>query len=103
MSSDPDPTDPIAAVTHRDPYPYYARLVAERPLYHDRDLGLWVASSAEMVNAVLASELCRVRPPAEPVPRALAGTAAGEVFRRLVRMNDGDGHQPLKRAVSPPL
>ncbi|MFL6235910.1 MAG: cytochrome P450, partial [Thermoanaerobaculia bacterium] len=41
-----DPQDPIAAVTHRDPYPYYARLVAERPVYHDGPLGLWVASSA---------------------------------------------------------
>ena len=93
------PADPIAAVTHPDPYPFYAALVASRPLYRDDALGLWVASSAEAVGAVLASARGRVRPAAEPVPAALVGTAAGEVFGRLVRMNDGPGHQPLKDAV----
>ena len=75
------PPDPIAAVTHPDPYPFYAGLVAGRPLYRDEALGLWVAASAEAVTAVLASDLCRVRPPAEPVPRALVDTPAGEIFR----------------------
>jgi hypothetical protein len=41
------PDDPLAAVTHPDPYPYYADLVAHRPLYCDATLGLWVASSAD--------------------------------------------------------
>lgn len=98
-----DPQDPIAAVTHRDPYPYYARLVAERPIYHDGSLGLWVASSAEAVTAVLGSELCRVRPPAEPVPARLQGTPAGDLFGRLVRQTDGGRHAPLKQAVSAAL
>jgi len=40
------PSTPIAAVTHANPYPYYATLVAERPLYRDDALGLWVATSA---------------------------------------------------------
>ena len=93
----PDPPDPISAVTHPDPYPYYARLVAEAPFQqHD---GLWVAASAEAVTAVLTSQLCRVRPPAEPVPKALLGSPAAEIFRRLVRMNDGPWQQDLKRAV----
>lgn len=95
-----DPQDPIAAVTHRDPYPYYARLVAERPIYRDDTLGLWVAASAEAAAAVLGSDLCRVRPPAEPVPAKLRGTPAGDLFGRLVRQTDGDRHGPLKRAVS---
>ena len=98
-----DPSDPIAAVTHRDPYPYYARLAVERPIYHDGSLGLWVAASAEAVTAVLASDLCRVRPPAEPVPAKFQGTAAGDLFGRLVRQNDGDRHGPLKQAVSAAL
>ncbi len=98
-----DPTDPIGAVTHRDPYPYYARLVAERPLYHDGTLGLWVASSAAAVTAVLGSGLCRVRPPAEPVPNALLGTPAADVFGRFIRMNDGGRHGPMKQAVSAAL
>jgi cytochrome P450 len=98
-----DPENPIAAVTHRDPYPYYARLVAERPIYHDGSLGLWVASSAGAVGAVLASDLCRVRPLAEPVPAKLQGTAAGDLFGRLVRQTEGDRHGPMKQAVSAAL
>ncbi len=93
------PQHPIAAVTHPDPYPYYAELVAHRPVYRNAGLGLWVVSSAEAVTATLTSELCRVRPPAEPVPRALLGSPAGDIFRRLVRMNDG----PAQRAFKPAL
>ena len=97
------PRDPIHAVTYRDPYPYYARLVAETPFYRDETLGLWVASDAQTVDAVLHSDLCRVRPLAEPVPKALVGSPAGEIFRHLVRMNDGEGHCPFKQAVSATL
>jgi cytochrome P450 len=97
------PRDPIAAVTHRNPYPYYASLVAEKPFYRDEALGLWVASSAEAVTAVLTSDLCRVRPPAEPVPRALLGSPAADIFGHLVRMNDGPGHCPFKQAISATL
>ena len=48
MSEHPQaaPRDPIAAATHPDPYPYYAALVAARPLYRDEALASWVASSA---------------------------------------------------------
>src|SRR5439155_23821915 len=95
--------DPLVAVTHQDPYPYYADLVARRPLYRDDALGLWVASSGDAVMAVLASETCRVRPPNEPVPRALLGSPAGDIFGRLVRMNDGAAHAQLKPAVSATL
>lgn len=97
------PRDPIAAVTHRDPYPYYARLAAQKPLHRDEALGLWVASSAATVTAVLTSDLCRVRPPAEPVPKALLGSPAADIFRHLVRMNDGAGHCPFTQAVSATL
>jgi cytochrome P450 len=44
------------------------------------------------VAQALRDPLLRVRPPAEPVPRALQGRSAGEVFSRLVRMNDGEFH-----------
>jgi cytochrome P450 len=92
--------DPIAAVTHPDPYPYYADLVARRPLHRDEALGLWVAAGAEAVTAVLTSELCRVRPAAEPVPRALIGSPAGDIFGHLVRMSDGATHMRLKPGVA---
>lgn len=74
--------------------------MAERPVHRDATLGLWVVASAAAVAAVLTSERCRVRPPAEPVPRALAGSAAGEVFGALVRMNDGAAHAALKPRVT---
>jgi cytochrome P450 len=94
------PRDPIAAVTHPDPYPYYAQLVAARPFHRDETLGLWVAGSASAVTDVLGDPACLVRPPAEPVPRPLLGTAAGAIFGRLVRMNEGERHAAFKPAVS---
>ena len=93
------PQNPIAAVTHPNPYPYYDDLVARR-LYRDDALGLWVATSADAVTAVLSSERCRVRPIAEPVPAALIGTVAGDIFSQLVRMSDGPAHHIRKQMVS---
>ncbi|MFY2562124.1 cytochrome P450 [Corallococcus terminator] len=93
------PLDPVAAATHPDPYPFYADLVSQRPLYWDDSLHLWVASSAEAVQAVLTHPSCRVRPPSEPVPRALLGSAPAEVFRRLARMNDGPFHALARQAL----
>lgn len=97
------PRDPIAAVAHPDPYPYYADLVAHKPIYRDETLGLWVASSANAVSAVLTSDICRVRPLAEPVPRMLLGSPAANIFQRLIRMNDGDRHSPFKQAAATSL
>lgn len=90
------PTDPIAAVTHADPYPYYAALARERPLYRDDTLNLWVASSPQAIAQVLAHPAARVRPPAEPVPRGLCPGPAGALFGRFVRMNDSAEHARLK-------
>jgi cytochrome P450 len=95
-----EPADPIEAVTHPDPYPYYASLAVRWPIYRDERLGMWVAASAAAVTDVLTSDACRVRPSAEPVPHALVGSAAGEVFRRLVRMNEGAEHRSMKPAVA---
>jgi len=97
------PANPIAAVTHPDPYPYYRELVARTPLYRDEALGLWVAASADAVTAVLTSPLGRVRPAAEPVPAAIVASPAADVFGRLARMTDGPGHATMKRAVSATL
>lgn len=97
------PPDPVAAATHADPYPYYATLAADRPFHRDERLGMWIATGAAAVSAVLAHPSCRVRPPGEPVPRAITGSPAGEIFRHLVRMNDGEAHRPLRRAVSATL
>jgi cytochrome P450 len=94
------PTDPIAAVTHADPYPYYAQLRAGPPLAWHAPLRLWVASRADVVESLLlAHDALRVRPEGEPVPRAIAGSPAGEVFGHLVRMNDGAAHTAHKPAL----
>ena len=100
MTADVRPADPVAAVTHPDPYPYYADLTAARALHRDEALGLWVACGAATVTEVLTSPACLVRPPSEPVPRALVGSPAGSIFGRLVRMNEGAKHSALKPAVS---
>lgn len=97
------PSNPVAAVTDADPYPYYAQLVERSPFDRHSGLGLWVAASAEAVRATLESDACRVRPLDEPVPKALLGSPAAEIFRHLVRMNDGAGHCPFKQAVSASL
>lgn len=98
-----DPRDPIAAVTHPDPYPYYATLVARPGIERDATLGMWIAARAAHVTAALTSDLLRVRPASEPVPAALVGSMAGDVFSRLVRMNDGAGHAPMKTAAAATL
>ncbi|EFH84201.1 cytochrome P450 [Ktedonobacter racemifer] len=94
------PTNPIEAVTHPDPYQYYTEVIMQRPIYWDARLRLWVASSASAVSAVLTNPICRVRPLAEPVPSALLGSPAAEIFRYLVRMNDGERYCPFKQAIS---
>ncbi len=100
MDTNQFPANPIAAVTHADPYPYYTDLVTHRPLYRDEPLGLWIASSAAAVTAALTNESCRVRPANEPVPTPLLGSPAEVIYRRLIRMNDGNGHCPFNRAVA---
>ena len=94
------PADPVAAATHADPYTYYATLRDGPPLAWNEKLRLWVASRADVIEQVLqAHGALRVRPAAEPVPRAIAGSPAGEVFGHLVRMNDGAAHQTHRPAL----
>src|SRR3954464_4225988 len=85
----------------RDPYPKYAQLVARRPF--EQEGGLWIAAGAEAVTAVLTDPLCRVRPPSQPVPEALAGWPIGELFRRMARMNDGPAHAAVKPLLTEAL
>ncbi|WP_092128507.1 cytochrome P450 [Polaromonas sp. YR568] len=101
MNSEPHvPVDHIlAASSHRDPYAYYAALVAGPALVFDAPRKLWIASSAASVKAVLGNAACHVRPPAEPVPAAIMGSASGEVFGHLVRMNEGVRHDVPKLAL----
>jgi cytochrome P450 len=51
------------------------------------------------VTGALTNASCRVRPAAEPVPAPIIGSAAGNIFGRLVRQNDGVRHAGLKAAA----
>ena len=95
--------NPVSAVTQPDPYPYYAELVSRQPGYFDDELNAVVLSSAALVSGALTEPALRVRPPAEPVPAGIAGTAAGAVFGQLVRMTDGTSQRRLKDIVSAAL
>ncbi|WP_188566561.1 cytochrome P450 [Undibacterium terreum] len=97
------PTDPLSAVSHPSPYPYYAGLAEGPGIFLDSKNSVWVASRSVVIQEIVSHPACRVRPVAEPVPKALAGSAAGDIFRRLVRMNDGAGHCPFKQAISASL
>lgn len=94
-----EPSNAIAAASHPDPYPYYRRLLAGPALVFDPGLGLWIASRAAVIDEVMANAHCHVRPAAEAVPKAIAGSSAGAVFARLARMNDGEAHAQARRAV----
>lgn len=93
------PADPLQAVTHPNPYPYYATLREQAPLLRHDALKLWIAARASTVRAVLEDERLTVRPASEPVPRAIAGEPAGTVFGQLARMNEGEPHRVARRAL----
>lgn len=94
-----EPHDVLAAPSHPDPYAWYARLRVRSPLAFDARLKLWVVAGPYLVDQALRHPQLRVRPGAEPVPQALLGRPAGEVFALLVRMNDGEFHAQHRPAV----
>ncbi len=93
------PSNAVAAASHTDPYPYYRDLLAGPDLAWDAGPKLWLASRAAVIREVMANPACVVRPAAEPVPNAISGSSAGEIFSRLVRMNEGAGHTGPRRAL----
>lgn len=97
--TEPYPTDPLQAAAHANPYPYYAELRKEARVFKDATTGLWVVARHDTVHAVLGDARLTVRPSTEPVPRAIAGQPAGEVFARLARMNEGDAHRIARQSL----
>ncbi len=87
-----DPIDPIDAVSHPNPYPYYAALRAESGVHWFAERKVWALVSEPLVTAAFDMAHARVRPPSEPVPAFLQTTQAGAVFGRLARMSDGPPH-----------
>ena len=95
----PFPKDPIDAVTHPDPYPYYASLRAAGAVCWSDDCKAWAFVAASSVSAAFHLKVAKVRPPHEPVPAFLMGTRAGAVFGALARMNDGTAHEGPRARV----
>lgn len=87
-----DPIDPIAAVSHPDPYPHYAALRAASGLHWFADRKLWALVSAPLMTAAFNMQHAKVRPLGEPIPAFLKQARAGDVFGRLARMSDGPAH-----------
>lgn len=92
-----EPLDALQAASHPDPYPWYRR---QPGIAFDAQLRLWVVANTVLVREALQHPALRVRPPAEPVPAALQGRPTGEVFARLVRMNDGAFHARHRPGVA---
>lgn len=86
-----------------NPYPHYSALLDGPELLFDAAAGVWVASRAAVIHAVLDHPDCHVRPGAEPVPQAIAGSAAGAVFGALMRMNEGAAHACPRGIAQPAL
>jgi cytochrome P450 len=94
------PANAIAAASHADPYPYYRTLLDGPPLAYDPALRLWICARAAVIGDVFAHPDCAVRPPAEAVPAAIAGTSAGAVFGQLARMTEGHAHASARQGVA---
>lgn len=94
------PLDPLAAVTHAHPYPYYRDLAQRRPLYFDAGLGVWVAAGHAAAQAVLAAPECRVRPLDQAAPPQLGDGGLARTFCLWARMSEAPRHPALKAALS---
>jgi len=83
------PTDPLAAVSHPDPYAYYAELAtSERPDWDDR-LGLWIVANPAHVAQIMRHPDAHVVPPTDAPPG----------FAEYARFNEGERHARLRAEV----
>lgn len=89
---------PFDAETNADPYPVYARLRAEAPLYHNAELGFWALSRHADVSAALADSALLS---SDHGPMLEAGASGPEARRFLsfVAM-DPPEHTRMRAAIS---
>ncbi len=84
------PADPIAAVTHPDPYPYYADLArAQRRPEWDVAREMWIVANPTHVAQILHDPVAHVATP----PDAPAG------FAEYARFNEGERHARLRAEI----
>jgi cytochrome P450 len=94
-----EPKDALAAVSHANPYSFYRRLRETQPIYFDEALGLWIATSAEVITAILNEPGFYARPGGQIVPPTLQATEIGSIYGSLARMTDGEYQRQMKHAV----
>lgn len=98
--------DPLRKDLLADPYPAYARLRLERPVYWDRRFGWVVSRYADVVSGVRDPRLSVQRPTAEdPIPVHLQGIAAEvreirQMQSRWLVCSDPPQHTRLRNAVA---
>jgi len=97
------PIDALNAAHHAEPWAFYRAACARPGLHFDAALAQWIAADAATVRALLAHPDLGVRPPNEPVPRALLGRPFGAVYARWLRMRDDAGHAAEKVALNAAL
>ncbi|WMW80753.1 hypothetical protein RF679_00395 [Undibacterium cyanobacteriorum] len=88
---------------HSNPYPIYVELRERGELWWDDRHQPWLATTSDSVAAILSSLDCVVRPPHELVPKAIANGAAGQIFGKLMRMNEGEAHRLAKASLQQAL
>ncbi len=97
--SAPMPT-PVTHLSYQiDPYTTYAQLRQATGFIWNDAAQAWLVSRAELVGAVLADLRCAVRPAHEAVPKTILGSAAGEIFSHLIRMNEAQAHRVGKASL----
>jgi cytochrome P450 len=98
--------DPTSESQLADPYPTYARMRGECPVFHDRNLDVWVVTRHDDVTEVVhdpqtysSANAVRVAsgPEADEVTRVLA---AGWSLTPNLTESDGEQHRRLRLAVN---
>jgi hypothetical protein len=97
-ASDPIPFDPYDYDFHEDPYPLYARLRDQAPLYHSEADDFWALSRHADVQAALRDDLTFSNRMGVSLDASAWNSEAHRVMSFLAL--DGDDHRRLRKLVS---
>ncbi|GAA3941259.1 hypothetical protein GCM10023085_23510 [Actinomadura viridis] len=106
MNGCPVHFDPLSPEQLADPYPLYARMRDECPVFHDAEHDLWIVTRYEDVMTVVRdpktfSSENAVRASVQPLPApVLAVLAEGWPLTPTLTDSDGDVHRRLRLLVS---
>ena len=98
--------DPLDPLQRADPYPTYARLRSERPVYYAPQYDLWVVTRYEDVQRVLkedetfSSRVALHSTPHRPAPEVLDILAEGWPNMPIIVESDPPVHTRIRRPIS---